>query len=166
MRGYHCGVIKMFYYQFHIGDFIKDAAHLELAEEAIYRRLLDLYYTTEKPISNNIESVAREIRAKGHEKTVELILNEFFKPSKNGWKNKRADDEIKKYKGFSIAGKIGAEKRWRKDSPPIDSPIAPPMQTNNRKPITVNHINNKPMSVSAKKRKAELMDYIYGKKEV
>jgi hypothetical protein len=38
------------YYERHIGDYLKDTAHLSLLEHGIYTRLLDVYYTRECPI--------------------------------------------------------------------------------------------------------------------
>ena len=40
----------MNYYERHIGDYLKDTAHLSLLEHGIYGRLLDIYYTREEPI--------------------------------------------------------------------------------------------------------------------
>ena len=40
----------MNYYERHIGDYLKDTAHLSLLEHGVYSRLLDVYYTRESPI--------------------------------------------------------------------------------------------------------------------
>lgn len=121
---------------FHIGDYHKDTAHLTSEEDLAYRRLLDLYYDTESPIPLDIAPIARRIRCQPQ--VVENVLKEFFKPSEAGWINKRADKEIAQYKSYSTNGKKGAAIRWGKpseDSPPI----APPIATNNHKPISNNH---------------------------
>lgn len=49
----------MNYYPFHIGDYASATRHLSWDEDAAYRRLLDLYYTTEKPIPLDERSVFR-----------------------------------------------------------------------------------------------------------
>ena len=41
----------MNYYPFHIGDYLSATRHLSWEEDAAYRRLLDTYYTTEKPVA-------------------------------------------------------------------------------------------------------------------
>ena len=38
------------YYPHHIGDYSKDTSHLTMLEDAAYRRMLDVYYATEKPL--------------------------------------------------------------------------------------------------------------------
>ena len=106
----------MHYYNFNIGDFIKDSAHLTLEEDAIYRRLIDLYYTTEKAIQLDIKLVARSIRARDKEDAIALILEEFFVKTEKGFKQKRIDAELKKYKEKSIKASNSAKARWSKGS--------------------------------------------------
>lgn len=132
----------MYYYNFHIGDFIKDSAHLTLEEEAIYRRLIDLYYTTEQPIPLDINAVSRSIRARGNEEMIELILNEFFNKTLKGFKQKRIEKELKKYKEKSEKAAKSAKARWDKASKPCER-NANALQTHsegnaNRKPTTDN----------------------------
>jgi len=113
---------KMFHYPFHVGDYIADTAHLSIEEDIAYRRLLDLYYTSEKPLPNDGKQVARRIRMGQHETLIDAILQEFFTLQDDGcWHHSRCDDEIAKYQGFIEAGKRGAAKRWSKgaDSLPI-----------------------------------------------
>ena len=52
----------MHYYQFNIGDYIKNTIHLSLMEDLAYRRLLDMYYDSEKPIPTDIPWVSRRLR--------------------------------------------------------------------------------------------------------
>lgn len=140
----------MHYYNFHVGDYLSHTAHLEPLEDLAYRRLLDLYYSSEQPISTDVKKVARLIRLPIE--AVQPILDEFFLLTEDGYRNSRADAEIIVYKGFSEAGKRGAAKRWSKgsDSPPIASPVAPLIATNNQEPITKNKnkIKNSPASVT------------------
>lgn len=115
----------MFHYPFHVGDYIADTAHLTLEEDIAYRRLLDLYYTTELPIPDDPKQVARRIRMPDYTAIVGAVLAEFFTldAAAKCWRKSRCDDEISKYQGFSEAGKRGAEKRWHKvANGPVDSP--------------------------------------------
>lgn len=128
----------MHYYQFHIGDYISHTIHLSLEEDLAYRRLLDMYYDTERPIPNNIPLVSRRLRLGSD--VVQSVLDEFFVASDNGYKNLRADLEIREYHAFlekqRSNGKLGGrpKKTQRK-------PIANLSQTQNnpnQEPITIN----------------------------
>lgn len=88
----------MHYYAFNIGDYTSHTAHLSPIEDIAYRRLLDLYYQTESPISTDLKSVCRQIRMRDHESDVQLILTEFFTLSDAGWGSSRCDKEILSFK--------------------------------------------------------------------
>ena len=85
----------MIWYKFHLGDYITHTTHLSDAEDLAYRRLLDLYYMSEKPIPLNTESVSRKIRLDLD--ITESVLGEFFDKTENGYFNYRCDAEIAKY---------------------------------------------------------------------
>ena len=85
----------MIWYKFHLGDYITHTTHLSDAEDLAYRRLLDLYYMSEKPIPLNTESVSRKIRLDLD--ITESVLGEFFEKTENGYFNHRCDVEIAKY---------------------------------------------------------------------
>lgn len=141
----------MFHYPFHVGDYIADTAHLSIEEDIAYRRLLDLYYTSEKPIPNDGKQVSRRIRMGEHEGLVCAVLEEFFKLHDDDcWHHSRCDDEIAKFQGFIEAGKRGAAKRWAKpsDSHPIEGAIG----TENQEPRTE---NQEPISIDAKASKSK-----------
>jgi hypothetical protein len=132
----------MNFYPFHIGDYISHTHHLRDDEDLAYRRMIDLYYQTEKPFTQTPEWLAKRVKS-----TVEIIhylLSEFFEYNKEsqGWHNKRADEEIAKYHAMQEGGRKGAALRWNKggDSPPISPPKQPLMPTKNQEPLTKNHI--------------------------
>lgn len=85
----------MIWYKFHLGDYITHTLHLSDAEDLAYRRLLDLYYMSEKPIPLNTEEVARKIRLDLD--ITESVLREFFEHTETGYRNGRCDEEIAKY---------------------------------------------------------------------
>ena len=130
----------MYYYQFHIGDYRAATAHLSNDEDLAYRRLLDMYYDTEKPIPLDVPWVAKRIRIKLA--IVGDVLRDMFVQTDDGFVHTRCDKEIAVYQGFSDAGKRGAAKRWSKggDSPLIHPPITPLIATMNHEPITNNQI--------------------------
>jgi uncharacterized protein YdaU (DUF1376 family) len=69
--------------------------HLSDAEDLAYRRLLDLYYMSEKAIPLETESVARKIRLDLD--ITESVLDEFFERTETGYFNNRCHAEVIKY---------------------------------------------------------------------
>ena len=103
----------MHYYQFNIGDYVSHTAHLTNDEDLTYRRLLDLYYQTEKSFDvADLPKVARKV--KSNEETVMLILQEFFEfnVEDHSWHNKRADSEIKAYQSKADSARKANQIRW------------------------------------------------------
>jgi uncharacterized protein YdaU (DUF1376 family) len=128
----------MHYYQFHIGDYATHTRHLTPIEDIAYRRLLDIYYLHERPLSDCLTTVARQINMREYESEVDLVLTEFFDHIDGGYINRRADKEIEHYKAkveqASRAGRASAERRTNGRSTDVQP-------TNNHKPITINHIS-------------------------
>ena len=125
----------MNYYPHHIGDYLRDTAHLTAIEDGIYRRMLDVYYASEKPLPLDNQWVCRLVRAHSKEErdAVEEILRQFFKKYEDGWRNKRADEEIrvlnKRLKAWKTNGKKGGRPKtngFRLANPAVtttDNPI-------------------------------------------
>jgi uncharacterized protein YdaU (DUF1376 family) len=126
----------MHYYQFNIGDYVSHTRHLSPIEDIAYRRLLDAYYLSERPLNSGLTVVARQIGLRDFEQEVKIVLDEFFKLTEDGWINARADKEIAHFKGkieqASKAGKASAERRSNARSTDVQP-------TNNQEPITNNH---------------------------
>jgi uncharacterized protein YdaU (DUF1376 family) len=105
------------WYAFYPGDYGRDTAHLSMVEDSAYRRLLDHYYSTERPISTNVEHVVRICRAfaPGEQEAVRFVLQQFFTEQSDGWHNRRVDLELQKRQEIaekrSKAGKVSAQKR-------------------------------------------------------
>jgi uncharacterized protein YdaU (DUF1376 family) len=131
----------MHYYQFNIGDYVSHTRHLSPIEDLAYRRLLDAYYLTERPLSVGLTSVARQIGLREYEQEVGMVIQEFFVLGEHGWTNNRADKEIAHYKSkvdqASRAGKASAERRSNARSTDVPSDVQP---TNNQEPITNNQV--------------------------
>jgi uncharacterized protein YdaU (DUF1376 family) len=104
------------YYERHIGDYLKDTAHLSLLEHGVYGRLLDLYYTREQPIPE--EQVMRLVGARSDEDkfAVRDVLNEFFTRDGDVWRHARCDRELERYRGKQEKAKASAHARWNKPS--------------------------------------------------
>jgi len=126
----------MHYYQFNIGDYVSHTRHLSPIEDIAYRRLLDAYYLSERPLNSGVAVVARQIGLRDYQEEVAVVLDEFFKLTEEGWINSRADKEIahfhSKIEQASKAGKASAERRSNARSTDVQP-------TNNQEPITNNH---------------------------
>lgn len=105
----------MNYYERHMGDYLKDTAHLSLLEHGIYGRLLDVYYTREAPIP--LDQAARLIgaRSKDERAALEIVLHEFFVQKTDGFHQARCDAEIaayqKRVEHNQRVGKLGGRPR-------------------------------------------------------
>ena len=129
----------MNYYPFHIGDYISHTSHLSDSEDLAYRRMIDLYYQTEEPFAD-VAWVAR--RVKSTPEIVKLLLEEFFEADFDGWRSKRADEEIAKYRAKADsarnANRVKSEKKSALITELKSELISEPNHnvTNNQEPIT------------------------------
>lgn len=96
------------YYEKHIGDYLRDTAHLSLLEHGIYNRLLDIYYTREAAIP--CDQAARLVGARSTEErdALDVVLEEFFEKTSSGWTHSRCDSEIERYREKSRKAKSSA----------------------------------------------------------
>lgn len=104
----------MHYYQFNIGDYMRDTAHLDEMEDLAYRRMLDLYYLRESPLPLEVKEIAKLIRMRSHCECIADVLQEFFESTANGWINSKADAVLSSIYSKSEKAKKAAEKRWKK----------------------------------------------------
>jgi len=104
------------YYPFHIGDFASATRHLSWDENAAYRLMLDVYYTTEKPLPLEHRQVCRLILANTElqREAVQTVLDEFFVKTEEGWINTRADAEIEAMRGKQQKQRDKANAMWEK----------------------------------------------------
>lgn len=134
----------MNYWKKHLGDYAKDTAHLSLMEHGAYNKLLDLYYTTEKPLpADRVESLIL-IRTAPEKKSVRKILNEFFKRRATSWFHSRCDKEIKKLSSKCKISQENGKKggRPKTQSEPTNNPLG-----SRKKPSLASH---KPIANSHK----------------
>ncbi len=130
----------MHYYKFNIKDWTRDTAHLTVEEEGVYRRLLDYYYETEKPIPNETQSVIRRLRLAGHEKAMEIILSEFFTLESDGYHQACCDKLIASYHSKAETNRANGKKGGRPEKPKEnpDGFQDEPTDNLNHKPLTNN----------------------------
>lgn len=106
----------MNYYEHHIGDYLKNTAHLSMLEDAAYRRLLDAYYTREAPLPPAKRDCYKLARAQSKQErdAVDYVLAEYFDLDSDGWHQNRCDLEIAKYQGKQEKARASANARWSK----------------------------------------------------
>ena len=102
----------MNFYSRHIGDYLKDTAHLSLLEHGIYARLMDVYYTREAGIPES--QAARLIGARTPEEVaaVHAVLAEFFQLVDGVWVQERCEQEISAYADKCAKAKDSARSSW------------------------------------------------------
>lgn len=129
----------MHYFQFEIKEWVSNTAHLTLEEEAVYLRLINYYYDSERAIPFDIAMISRKLRIVNQEIT-ENILHEFFTESPEGFIHNRCDVEITKYHSkieqASRAGKASAERKSNGRSTGVQPII-------NHKSLIINQESNK-----------------------
>lgn len=105
----------MNYYEHHLGDYLRDTAHLTLIEDGAYRRLIDLYYTRKGPLPADPKNVCRLVRAHGDDEiqAVSSVLAEFFTLTDEGYRHKRCDAEIVAFNDKVSKKRAAANARWR-----------------------------------------------------
>jgi uncharacterized protein YdaU (DUF1376 family) len=130
----------MHYYPHHIGDFIKDTAHLNDAQAMTYLRLMWRYYLDEQPLSGSIEDIAFAVRS--DEQTVRLLLRHFFEQDVDKWRHTRIDKEIAEYRLKSLKAQKSANARWNNATAMrthTDRNANEPKNDANQEPRTNNH---------------------------
>lgn len=154
----------MNYYKRHIGDYAAATRHLSILEHGVYMLLLDLYYTSEAPLSNEIKEVCRKVgaRTKDEVAAVNAVLKDFFTHTETGWTQSRCDVEIGLFQAKSETNRVTGRKGGRpnketqtvsKENPEITQPVSANTNletlTTNHKPLTTNHkLNTPPDGVS------------------
>lgn len=96
----------MYFYNFNVNDFNASTRHLSHVERALYRDLIDMYYSTEKPITTDLVKLERQLIVKSDDEKQALqnVLADFFVVKKlKGdvepcYHNARIDRELKNYK--------------------------------------------------------------------
>lgn len=142
----------MHYYKFNIADWAKDTSHLSLKEEAIYFRLINFYYDHEQPIPIKTQSVLRKLRMADESDAVEIILDEFFIKTKDGWTHSRCDKLVQEYQKRSETNRSNGKSGGRPKNNDLtkanglsvvseNNPIATDEEPTlvNHKPLTKNH---------------------------
>ena len=91
------------WYPFYVGDYNKKTSHLFLLEHGAYRRLIDHYMSTGRPLPNDDAKLFRicGARNQSERKAVLLAIAEFFTRSESLVIHERCDGELNKQLNFS-----------------------------------------------------------------
>lgn len=138
----------MHFYKFNIGDYARSTRHLSNEEDLAYRRLLDMYYENEAPIPVETQWVARRIRVASE--VVQIVLEDMFELTEDGWKHARCEADIEEYQRNAERNRENGKRGGRPKSvskKPKQNPAGSqsdasgnPNQTpnTNHKPLTTN----------------------------
>ena len=130
----------MHYYKFNIADWHLATSHLSLEEEAVYFKLINYYYDSERCIPKETDSVIRRLRLGSVRDIVGIVLQEFFVLQDDGWHHLRCDDEILKYHHKAeVNQRIGKLGGRPKKTQTVSVGIPEITLTTNHKPITNIH---------------------------
>lgn len=139
--------IRMNFYKRHIGDYLKDTAHLSLLEHGVYSRLLDVYYTRESGIPD--AQAARLIGARGKDETAALkvVLGEFFELVDGSWIQDRCEREIAAASTKIEANRENGKKGGRpKKEKPTEEPTENPHGYSNGNHLGFSSVTQKNLS--------------------
>lgn len=104
----------MNYYEHHLGDYAAATAHLSWDEDMAYTRLLRAYYHHEKGIPQGQEYRLARASTPAQRKAVDSVLAEFFSLVDGAHTQKRADEEIARYRDKQSKASASAAERWRR----------------------------------------------------
>ncbi|MDN7790464.1 YdaU family protein [Burkholderia contaminans] len=121
----------MIFYKRFPGDYTRDTIHLSMIEDGAYGRLMDFYYSSEKPLPPDSKAVYRIARAtdRAEQRAVDSVLSQFFDLTDEGYRQKRIDIEIEKAQPKATANRENGKKGGRPRKNPLpDNPLDNPPQ--------------------------------------
>lgn len=133
----------MHFYEWNIGEYAKKTKHLTNEEDIAYRRALDMYYDTEKPLeTQNIPALSRRLMVS--EEALKNVINEFFPDGIN----QHAEEKIAAYYAFIDKQKTNGSKGGRPKrtqaypKPNPKKPKPKPLLTTNHLPLTTKQLKS------------------------
>ena len=120
-------------------------------QDLAYRRLLDMYYDTSKPLISDVKKLSRLLGMSEFQSDVEVILDDFFDLSELGYSQKRVDEELACYQQKADMARVNGKKGGRPpkaDRNPEETQsvnLANPEETElkaKHKPLTINQLKD------------------------
>ena len=103
----------MDWYKFSIVDYQKQTEEIPDAEDLAYRRLMDLYFLTERPITADIDTLVEVIRLDAD--VIEPVLEAFFELTEDGYRHEewqhQLDTLVRKRKLNQASGRLGGRRK-------------------------------------------------------
>src|SRR3546814_727314 len=84
----------MHYYPRYSSHYLAKTLHLTMVQDGAYSRLLDWYYTNERPIPHDSRYEIARARKKAERDAVDTVLAQYFVYQANKYTNGRAEKEI------------------------------------------------------------------------
>jgi len=114
------------FYPRYPGDYMIATLELNMMEDGAYNRMLDYYYSTEKPLekSKKLYQIVRA-HSRAERKAVDTILTRFFTEIDGFYHHKRADEEIEKYSKRLKTNKENGKKGGRPPKPNHNPTVNP-----------------------------------------
>lgn len=82
-------------YKFPVEHYAQITAHIADAEDLCFRRMLDLYMTTERPLPLDMGELCEATNM--DDDVVRYVLDEFFIKTAHGYRNPMADDIVARF---------------------------------------------------------------------
>lgn len=153
----------MHYYKFNIADWSKDTAHLTLKEEAILLRLFNFYINHERCIPLKTQMVLRKLRMGDESEAVDILLEEFFIKTKDGWVNEDLEKLITEYQKRADKNRANGKSGGRPKNNDLEKPSGLPVDTEEKPNGNLNQEletnNHKPKTKEPKKPKGDKLDW-------
>lgn len=111
----------MKYYSFFISDYTNATFWISDQQDLIYRRLLDVYYDSESPLSRDLNVIFRKIRMKKSKRNfadLEFILTTYFEKTDEGWSHKKCNYVINEFRKKSKINQVNGRKGGRPKKEP------------------------------------------------
>lgn len=128
-------------YDFYPGDYQRDTSDLTVLEDGIYRRLLDWYYSNERPIPSDRAFIIVGATSDVEREKTHWVLARFFKlepvdddSSNDVWRNQRCDREIEKARKRINAAKENGKRGGRPRKKTQEKPSPKPSMKANGNP--------------------------------
>lgn len=144
-------LVDMHYYKFNIGDYASHTRHLSPLEDIAYRRLLDIAYTTEQPLINDIHALSRLVNMREYQQEIKDVLQEFFTSVDEGWVHGRVLREMEEAGGRKSKAKEAATIRWERQKHAqlmLTQCLSDAPSINNNAPSTKNDATHYPLPIT------------------
>lgn len=135
----------MHYYQFNIGDYAKATRHLSNLEDLAYRRLMELYYDTEKPLIKDVKKLARLVNMRENHDEVKAVIDDFFYLSDEGYRQNRIEKELAKYRSNGDVSRFNGKKGGRPRKPK-NNPVGLQKEPSTNPALTQTKGNQEPLN--------------------